>query len=132
MRYLQRLGRPLTIVVCGGRRYDDGARVWRALDGLHERFGIELLGHGASGSRRFGKVVGADLHAHDWAVEVGVEVEAFPARWDDHGRAAGPRRNRRMLEAMVPDLVVAFPGSRGTEDCVGAAKQRGIRVWGVR
>jgi hypothetical protein len=132
MAFLQRLRRPLTIVVCGGRAYEDGERVWRALDGLHERFGIELLAHGNSGRRRRGVVVGADLHAHDWAREVGVEVAVFEPAWDAHGRSAGPKRNREMLNIMQPDLVVAFPGGRGTEDCVGAAKQRRIRVWGVR
>jgi hypothetical protein len=36
----------------------------------------------------------------------------WPSQGD--GRAAGPRRNQRMLEDFRPDLVVAFPGGRGT------------------
>lgn len=44
------------------------------------------------------------------------------------GRAAGPMRNKQMLEEGKPDLVVAFPGGAGTENMVKQAKAAGIRV----
>ena len=45
------------------------------------------------------------------------------------GKAAGPERNRRMLDTFKPDGVIAFPGGRGTADCCRAADERAIPVW---
>jgi hypothetical protein len=53
---------------------------------------------------------------------------AFVADWDANGKAAGPLRNQRMLEAFNPDMVLAFPGGRGTADMVRKAKRRGVKV----
>jgi len=50
------------------------------------------------------------------------------AKWSKHGRAAGPIRNQEMIDECKPDLVVAFPGGRGTADMVRRAKAAGIRV----
>lgn len=49
------------------------------------------------------------------------------------GRAAGPIRNRKMLDTYNPDIVLAFhnaiyDNSRGTLDCLNAARERGILV----
>jgi hypothetical protein len=47
-------------------------------------------------------------------------VIAMPADWANHGKAAGPIRNRKMLD-LKPDLVLAFhadlTNSKGTKDC---------------
>ena len=37
-------------------------------------------------------------------------------------------RNRRMLEEGRPDLVIAFPGGKGTANMVRIALQAGIQV----
>jgi hypothetical protein len=39
----------------------------------------------------------------------------------DFGRSGGPKRNQQMLEEGKPDLVLAFPGGRGTADMVRRA-----------
>lgn len=52
----------------------------------------------------------------------------FPADWKTHGKAAGPIRNQQMLDEGKPDLVVAFPGGRGTADMVRRAKKAGVKV----
>ena len=56
----------------------------------------------------------------------GVVVEEFKADWDKFGRAAGPIRNAQMLREGKPDLVVAFPGGRGTANMVAQAKARAL------
>ena len=56
---------------------------------------------------------------------------AFPAEWKKHGKAAGPIRNRKMLQDGKPDLVLAFPGGRGTANMVELATDAGIRVMHV-
>lgn len=66
-------------------------------------------------------------------------IEAFPADWDRHGRAAGPRRNTEMLERVISlrakgwDVrVLAFhddlQASRGTRDMVSQALAAELHV----
>ena len=117
------LGRPLVVVVTGGRDYADQARVAWALDGLVTHYGISIL--------HAGDAKGADTLALRWADAHGVPKKKHEADWDTHGRAAGPIRNRAMLREATPDLVVAFPGGSGTKDCVSAAKGFGFRVWSI-
>jgi hypothetical protein len=57
-----------------------------------------------------------------------VDELAFPADWERHGRKAGPIRNRTMLAVGKPDLVVAFPGRRGTEHMVAIARNANVPI----
>lgn len=110
-------------VVCGGRDYADRARVYAALDRLAERVVLGAIRHGAA--------TGADALADSWATERRVRTELYPADWT-RGKRAGPERNERMLRADPrPACVVAFPGGRGTGNCVRQAEALGIRVWRV-
>jgi hypothetical protein len=52
----------------------------------------------------------------------------FAADWHTHGRAAGPIRNKRMLDEGKPDVVIAFPGGKGTANMVSQARAAGIKV----
>ncbi|HVM95122.1 MAG TPA: hypothetical protein VMT89_01980, partial [Candidatus Acidoferrales bacterium] len=58
----------------------------------------------------------------------GVKRLGFMADWRRNGRAAGPIRNQQMLTEGKPDLVVAFPGGRGTRDMVNKAKAANVAV----
>lgn len=58
----------------------------------------------------------------------GVKHLPFAADWNKHGRAAGPIRNKRMLDEGKPDFVVAFPGGRGTDNMISQAHAAGIEV----
>jgi len=109
------------VLVCGGRDFYDVGAVHRALDDLQDERGpIRVLIHGQSR--------GADLIAAGWALTAGVAPLAYPADWNRHGRAAGPIRNAAMLADGNPDLVVAFPGGRGTAHMVGLARKAGVEV----
>jgi hypothetical protein len=44
------------------------------------------------------------------------------------GAAAGPVRNRQMLDIYPEATVIAFPGGRGTKDMVDEARRRGRHV----
>jgi aspartokinase-like uncharacterized kinase len=104
------------VIVCGGRDYADRRRVVEVLAGLPED---TVVVHGAAR--------GADRIAGEVATSLGLRVEAHPANWRCHGKAAGPLRNRAMLAAGV-DLVVAFPGGSGSADMVRRARRAGIHV----
>jgi hypothetical protein len=58
----------------------------------------------------------------------GVKCVSVYAAWHDYGKAAGPIRNKRMLTDFAPDIVVAFPGGKGTADMVRQAKEREVEV----
>lgn len=106
----------MNVVVTGGRNYRDAARVAEVLSKLP----ITRLSQG--GAR------GADTLAILWAIRNQIEFRTYVAAWAKEGKAAGHLRNQRMLDAELPDLVVAFPGGRGTADCVRRAKAMGIEV----
>lgn len=62
-----------------------------------------------------------------------LQAEVHRADWKKYGRAAGPIRNKQMVE-LGADLCLAFPdhpkgrGSRGTWNCIDLAQQAGIPV----
>ena len=93
---------------------------------------VHLLLHG--GAR------GADAAIGRAAQQLGWSALVMPAQWQLHGRAAGPIRNRELLEQAVAQavaqsspgsiasvLVVAFPGGPGTASLVREARRRAPR-----
>ncbi len=110
----------MRVLVCGGRDYADLEAVKETLYELHDRTPIAALVQGGA--------PGADALARLWAWANQVPLHTFAADWKAHGKAAGPIRNQQMLDEGKPDLVVAFPGGKGTADMVRRAKAAGVRV----
>ena len=108
----------MRVLVCGGRDFADGEMAFDALDKLAGD-ATEVIHGGARG---------ADRLAHDWAAMRSKTYRAFPANWAEHGKAAGPIRNQQMLDDGKTDLVIAFPGGKGTADMVRRARHAGVRV----
>lgn len=108
----------MRLLVCGGRDFADAARMRILLDRLHAANRFTLLIHG--GAR------GADRLSGEWALSVGLPVEIYYAHWDRLGKAAGHERNARMLSQGRPELVVAFPGGKGTADMVSRSRNAGV------
>lgn len=71
---------------------------------------------------------GVDSIAADWGRANGIPVDVMRADWDEHGRAAGPIRNRAML--LRGDALLAFPAptSVGTDDAIRQACRFGLHV----
>jgi hypothetical protein len=109
----------ITILVCGGRDFDNWSLLREILTKIHEEKTIGLLIHGAAR--------GADSMAGVWAIRNGIKVKRVPAKWKTYGKAAGPIRNTEMLK-LEPDIVVAFPGGTGTADMVTKARAASIEV----
>lgn len=110
----------MKVLVCGARDWANWDRVkWRL---ARLPAGTEIIEGGAPG---------ADLMAARFAAENGLPLTQIDARWDLYGRAAGPIRNRAMLD-LLPGLVIAFHNdlkkSRGTRDTVTEARRRKIPV----
>ena len=117
----------MRLLVCGSRTWTDRARLRQVLDQVvsdHSDGQVVLI----EGDAR-----GADRLAGQLARERGWRLERYPADWTRQGRAAGFRRNARMLRQGHPDLVVAFTvgplhESRGTADMVRRARAAGVPV----
>lgn len=110
----------IRVLVCGGRDYHDLERVALVLNPLHKEFNfVEVIS---------GCADGADLCGLIWARSNYIPTRIFPAKWKEFGNAAGPIRNQQMLDEGKPDLVVAFPGGKGTRDMITKAKIAKVEV----
>lgn len=109
----------MRVLICGGRDYNERDVVFDALMSLAAHEDLTII----SGMAR-----GADTLGADWAILHGMELLKYPADWSTHGKAAGPIRNQQMLDEGKPDLVLAFPGGRGTDDMKRRAREAGVEV----
>lgn len=75
-----------------------------------------------------GGCTGADQYAAEWAARWAIPTEIYKADWYTFERAAGPIRNQRMLDEGRPDMVLAFPGGKGTADMMAKAEAAGVPV----
>ena len=78
-----------------------------------------------------GAALGADSLAGEWARARGIKETPVPADWNRYGRAAGMWRNMQMLD-MKPDVVIAFPGGKGTQNMIDIAENANVRVMRTR
>lgn len=112
----------MRILVTGGRHYNNPAEVARAMGAVigdapkHDVIVIH------------GKALGADTLAGEWARTNGYHVAEVPALWKLWPMTAGPKRNSAML-LLEPDVLVAFPGGRGTADMVMQARKHNVLVY---
>jgi hypothetical protein len=109
------------VLVCGGRGFKDRALMTRTMTSLCPS--PTLVIHGGA--------TGADALADEWARWWDIPRAVHHADWHGLGKAAGPTRNQLMLDQEKPELVVAFPGGRGTTDMVRRAEKAGVRVMRV-
>lgn len=105
-----------TILVCGGRDYNDFRTLSKVLHALSPK---KIIQGGAKG---------ADYHALQFAIENNIPYETFMADWDKYKKGAGPIRNKQMLIEGCPDFTVAFPGGNGTLDMIAQSIKNGKPV----
>lgn len=150
----------MRVLICGDRDYKDESLVWTFLDGLYLNHDVGWLTVHANpfivieGQCPKG---GADKFAETWcknsplhgplidlktfdpvtyAGRVAPVVHLpFPADWNRHHKAAGPIRNRVMLEELNKSqekLVLAFhddlAASKGTADMCRISRKADVKV----
>ena len=111
MARIAQLGHRPRVLVCGGNEFSDEQRMDEVLSRLNP---AEII---------HGDAPGADRMAGAWARNHSIPEHRFPADWDAHGRRAGYIRNQQMLDEGEPDVVVGFPGGKGTVNMVSLAKR---------
>ena len=111
----------MRILVCGARNWSDYIAIRDVIASLLP-LGVECIIEG--------EAAGADSMGRVAANELGIAVLKFPADWNKHGKAAGPIRNKQMLEEGKPDLILAFHDdidkSKGTKNMLEQAQKAGI------
>jgi len=110
----------MRVLVCGGRDFTDAKLLHNVLDAIHAKTPITCVIHG--------NAWGADTLAGSWAALNKVALDIFVADWNKHRKSAGTMRNQLMLTVGKPDLVIAFPGGKGTADMVQRAKRANVVV----
>lgn len=113
----------MKVLVTGSRNFVNTAFLEQAI----LESGATLVVHGAAR--------GADLLAEAICKKHEINYRGYPAKWKRDGKAAGPRRNREMLNiehvlSREPiDLCLAFPGNgSGTQDMMALCEAEGIPV----
>ncbi|MGW6597882.1 DUF2493 domain-containing protein [Streptomyces sp. NPDC055036] len=119
-----RAGQLIRVLVTGSRAWTNTDRIAEALGQVIRLSGCRphdvLLIHGAC-------PVGADALADEFATQIGMRVQRFPADWETFGKAAGFRRNAEMVN-LGADVCLAFirNKSRGASMTARMAEKAGI------
>lgn len=117
----------MKILVCGGRHFNNYSVlnwVMTNVIAVADTDDVEIVS---------GHCVGADQLGERYAQENNMAVKIFSPNWTAYGRAAGPIRNKQMVDYVSQDknsLVVAFvsPNSKGTKGTIAMAKKANIPV----
>lgn len=111
------------VAVVGNRKFDDRAYMRACL-------AIVLRDNAAITSAISGGQKGADKLGEEVIEELGIKFDRhIEADWGRYGNAAGPIRNRLVVEAC--DVLVAFPigESKGTRDAIRQARKAKKEVY---
>lgn len=114
------------VIVCGGRDFNDVDKCNQALDYYlresNDKYEI-VSGHAK----------GADTLGEQYAISNNIELTLFPADWNKYGRAAGPIRNRQMLDYALKSkaIIIAFWNgkSRGAKNMIDISTNAGVTVY---
>jgi hypothetical protein len=106
----------MKVAVIGSRGFDD-------YDLLEET----LLNHDIK-TIVSGGANGADKLAEEFAKKHNIEIEIHLPDWKRYGRAAGPKRNKTIVENA--DKIIAFwdGASKGTKSSIDIAKRLGVKI----
>ena len=112
----------MNLAIVGGRDFNDSALFAESVAPFMDKITTVVSG-GASG---------ADTMAKSFANDNLIPYVVFLPDWTKYGRAAGPMRNRQIVDAS--DALLAFWDgvSKGTKSSINYAKKRGIPVTIIR
>lgn len=110
----------IVLGIVGSRHFTD----YQMFQAIMEKFCNNLvINKIVSGGAR-----GADALARKYAFDHHIPLTEHIARWDKHGKAAGPIRNALIIEDCDVLLALVAPDSKGTLDSIAKAEKKGIQV----
>lgn len=99
------------------------AKIRETLEAAQQQENVTLVHGAADGVDKIAARIGADL---------GWTIEPHPAKWKQHGKAAGPLRNIQMVD-LGADVMLAFPMygelNKGTLGCAEYGRSVGMRQY---
>lgn len=119
----------ISVIIAGCREMDDYPLLEKVcneiLKGDMRKFEVVT---GKQCTVRDGRKFGADRLGEIYAKVNSRPIIEFPADWDEHGKVAGPIRNKQMADYATH--LIAFPskGSKGTRNMIKLAKEAGLVV----
>lgn len=116
------IDKPEVILITGGRDFKDRAYIRQTMETCRPHFADQFV-------IVQGDAKGVDFICKNWAIENGFPCIGMPACWDFFGNTAGGIRNGWMLKFTKPDLLIAFPGGKGTADMKRKARSAGVTVY---
>lgn len=118
------------VIIAGPRDFNDKDYIYKELDNIFyliqqnlNKEKIEIVQGGANG---------VDALAKQYARNYDMPCKEFKADWKQHGKAAGPIRNKEMAE--YSNMLIAFqPGlpTKGTQNMIKTAKKYGLTCFTV-
>ncbi len=102
------------VVVAGGRDYND----YKSAKSFIEENICDLLEEGNEIIFISGGCRGADALSERFALENGFEIEKYLAQWERYGRAAGPKRNKKMVDTCHRIICFWDGKSKGTKSTI--------------
>jgi len=116
------------IVICGTRDFNDAQLLYSTIDALIKNAeSSEIVTGGCRGADKIGEC---------YAQNNNIPLKVFPADWGKYGRAAGPIRNKQMLDYALKEkaTVIAFwdGKSRGTLNMINIAKKSKADVYVIK
>ncbi|PCI45876.1 MAG: hypothetical protein COB41_00360 [Proteobacteria bacterium] len=110
------------LIIAGGRDLNLSVGIVISVLGLHNICPDEVVCGMASGIDALGK---------QFANIKDIKVIEFPAKWKEHGRAAGPIRNKQMAEYGTALLLIWDGVSRGSASMKKEMEKLGKPVYEV-
>jgi len=118
------------ILITGSRNYSDRKVFKKVFSKLDKKFlpNETLIIHG--------DCRGSDKIGGDVAEKLGYDIARYPADWNKYNRAAGPIRNKIMVDLLNKniDIVLAFKHTikedkSGTDNTITLARKRGLNIY---
>lgn len=110
----------MKIAVTGSRDATDAEFVYTVMDTIKAEYQVTHVVEGGAD--------GVDSLVSEWCKDRRVTRSTYWADWDKYKKYGGPERNGRMLKDAKPLILFAFPGGKGTANCVNQALEMGIEV----
>ena len=108
------------LAVIGSRSFNDMPLLIEHMDEICAAFSVTSI---VSGGAK-----GADTFTAAHAASIGLPMEIFRPDWVQLGRAAGPIRNKAIVNAATVVLAFWDGDSKGTKQALNYAKQMGKQV----
>lgn len=117
------IGNGSKVIIAGSRSFADYEKLKSICDSIlpnqYSEPRISILSGTSSGSDSLGE---------RYANERGYTLNIYPANWEQYGKAAGPIRNRQMVEDADAAIIFWDGQSKGTKNLIEQANKRGLKV----